>query len=110
MLHQEQKPHAAMKVDANHQYRSTSLVSNRKIKRPNGAGGPNRTKTYLYTHNCCHFSFIVKWDIYGFYVQLEFKTGASTHQHYPKIDKTFELLFPRRLLTQDQIDPTKAVI
>ena len=55
----------------------------------------------MHTNNYCHFSFIIKLDIYGFYVQLEF---------HPKIDETVELPFPTRLLTQDQIDHMKTVV
>ena len=99
-----------MKIDDDHKYRRTSLVNNRKNNRANGMSGPKRIKSYLHTGECCRFSFIVKWDIFGFYVQLEFKSGTQTHCNHPQIDKTLELPYPTRFLTADQIKHTKAVV
>ena len=44
------KPFTDMKVDADPQYCSTSLINNRKNNRPNGMSGPKRTKRYLHTN------------------------------------------------------------
>ena len=89
-------------------YRETSLVHNRKNSRKDGQILPRRTKTY--DSMVCNFALAVKWDKFGFYVELERRAGCPMHCNHPQLFDQNSLPFPTRLLTQDQVKNTKGVM
>jgi len=58
----------------------------------------------------CPFSFTIKWDNFGFYVNLDRKCGCSIHENHPKPFDPSSIPIPTRLLTQDEVDDTRYVV
>ena len=45
----------------------------------------------------CGFSALVKWDKFGFFVELEKCSGNEMHQYHPQIMDASVIPFPTRL-------------
>ena len=103
------KKSVAMPITKSMQYRETSLIKNRKNNRPDGQTGPKRRKVVGSTAKC-PFSFTVKWDHRGFYVELKQNAGDPCHKFHPQILKPTSMSFPTRLLSEEQLDDTKEVV
>jgi len=103
------KKSVAMPITKSMQYRETSIIKNRKNNRPDGQTGPKRRKVVGSTAKC-PFSFTVKWDHRGFYVELKQNAGDPYHKFHPQILKPTSMSFPTRLLTEEQLDDTKEVV
>ena len=99
----------AMAITDTSQYRESTLINNRKNNRENGLSLPKRVKINQ-TITRCPFTFTIKWDGIGFYIDLYRSSGNPMHCYHSKVFKPSALSFPSRLLTQEQIDDTKHVV
>jgi len=80
-------------VDLRHQ----SLVNDRQNNRAQGKRLVKKTQTSQ-CNRSCPFVFTIKFDIYGFYIQLERKAGNPYHNYHPSRDPN-SITVPKRLLT-----------
>ena len=99
----------AMAITDTAQYRESTLINNRKNNRANGLSLPKRVKIN-HTDNPCPFTFTVKWDGIGFYIDLFRSSGNPMHCYHSKVFKPSALSFPTRLLTHEQIDDARHVV
>ena len=113
----------AMDVTSDNPFRETSLIHNRRNNRRAGMKGPKRFKT---SNPCqegkdnendtctkkkfCRFRCMIKWDEFGFFVQLEKRSGNEMHQYHPRISDASIRPYSTRLLTQEQVENTRHVV
>ena len=88
-------------VDSSSCFRQTSLIANHKNKRPQGRSLPRRTNGRS-TQGTCMFRFVVKWDQYGFYVNLWRCSGNPEHSYHPRPTESQCGTFPTHLLTEEE--------
>ena len=100
----------AMPITDDNPFRSTSLVHDRKNSRGrNGIKLSKRVKTPM-QKVVCKMKFTIKWDEYGFYVELDRASGCHIHNDHPKPLDISAIPYPSRLLTQEQIEDTCQVV
>ena len=90
----------AMQLDENRQHRGTSLV-NDALENSRGKKGKSmpRKRNIAFDGTTCKFNFDVKWDQYGYFVNLFRGAGNPTHNNHPKpIDPTV-IPYPSHLLS-----------
>ena len=109
-IYRKQRESKAMEVTASNQYRQNTLINNRSNNRPDGKSGPKRVKTTNKNRGGCNFGFTIKWDVHGFYVELERNSGYPVHCNHPRVAESSLLPFPTRYLTSDDIESTKSVV
>ena len=92
-------------------YRNQSFVNDRVINaRPNGKNLPRRTSCLrpLNHQQVCPFSFVVKFDDIGYYIELNKLSPIKAHcNHFPYKDG--EMQMPKRLLTENQIELIRTI-
>jgi hypothetical protein len=49
---------------------------------------------------------MVKWDLHGFYINLQQKASNPYHTSHPKVLDPSSILLPTRLLTSNEIEDT----
>ncbi len=100
----------AMEVTEENPYRSACLINNDKAnRRENGKQKPRKIIT-ANTLNKCKFSLTIKWDEYGFYVNLKNRSGNPIHEHHPKEFDPSVIPISTRLLTDEQKQDTVHVM
>ena len=88
-------------------YWQGSLVNDEKSnRRVGGKKLPRRTTTSCFEYQKCPFSFTIKWDDIGYYINLSQKSGISIHKFHPKVYGDC-LPLPSRLLSQKNYDDLK---
>jgi hypothetical protein len=87
---------------ADNPHKKTSLVNDRQNNRgPIGISLPKRVKQTK-KDVVCKLQFTIKWDEYGFYVDLFRSSGCPLHNDHPRPLDISAIPFPTRLLTQQQ--------
>ena len=81
--------------------RLTTLVNNEANRRKGGRSLTRATKVRN-TSRLCPFQFRLSWDHLGFYVNLLKRSGEGHHRFHPKPSDPASMLFPSRLLTQQE--------
>ena len=89
-------------------FRSSSLVNDRKNQRKDGKKAPRRRKVALRTKRC-PFLFVVRWDAGGFFIELTRKQGNPVHVGHPKSVNLEDATFPPRLLKEDERESIRQV-
>lgn len=89
-------------------YRGTYMTNNDKRgRREDGKAGPRRTAVSDTSHKC-PFKFVLKWDEYGYFIELRKQAGHKTHKYHPKpVPKSTPL--PARLLTDGEIETVQHI-
>jgi hypothetical protein len=96
-----------MELTDEYQYRNTSLLNDRRYNRKQGQHFPKRIKTVDRRGGCtCKFQFMIKWDLHGFYINLQQKAGNPYHTSHPKILDPSSIPLPTHLLTSNKIEDT----
>jgi hypothetical protein len=96
-----------MELTDENQYRNTSLLNNRRNDRKQGQHCPKHIKMVDRGGGCtCKVQFIIKWDLHGFYINLQQKGGNPYHASHPKVLDPCSIPLPTRLLTSDKIEDT----
>ena len=102
---------SAMAITDSCQYRTTSLINDRKNNRQEGQSHPKRIKTVDQRGCTCRFQFMVKWDTgVCFYIDLRQRQGHPYHSSHLKLLSDTTIPLPTRLLTSDQVEETLDVI
>jgi len=100
----------AMPITAANPLKKTSLVNDRQNNRgPKGIFLPKRVKQTK-KNVICKLQFTIKWDEYGFYVELFRSSGCPLHNDHPRPLDISAIPFPTRLLTQQQREDTCQVV
>ena len=97
----------AMELADEYQCRNTSLLNDRRNNRKQRQHCPKHIKTVDRRGGCtCKFQFMVKWDLHGFYIDLQQKAGNPYHTSHPKVLDPSSIPLPKCLLTSDEIKET----
>lgn len=100
----------AMPVTAANPYKTTSLVHNRRNNRgPQGISLSKRVKTPN-QDVVCKLQFTLKWDKYGFYVELDRYSGCPIHNDHKRPLDISAMSYPSRLLSKEQWEDTCQVV
>lgn len=89
-------------------FRSSSLINDKKNQRKDGKKRPRRCKLASYSKRC-PFLFVVKWDAAGFFIDLTRKQGNPVHVGHPNLMNVEAAPFPTRLLTEDERESIRQV-
>ncbi len=54
----------------------------------------------------CKFQFMIKWDLHGFYINLQQKADNPYHTLHSKVLDPSSIPLPTRLLTSNKIKET----
>ncbi len=93
------------------QFRSTSLIIDRRNNRQHGQLLSKRIKVVDQRGCTCWFQFMVTWDInLCFYIDLWQGNGCSYHSSHPKLLDSTSIPLPTRLLTSDQMEEVLHVV
>jgi len=78
------------------------INNDKKGRRDDGRSGPRRTSV-AQTLRKCGFKFVLKWDEYGYYIELRWSSGCNLHLYHPQpIPNSTSL--PSRLYTEEDIE------
>ena len=100
-----------MELTEDCQFRSTSLINDRRNNRQHGQLLSKRIKVVDQRGCTCRFQFMVKWDInVCFYIDLRQQNGCSYHSSHPKLLNSTSIPLPTRLLTSDQMEEALHVV
>ncbi len=97
----------AMELTDEYQCRNTSSLNNRRNNRKQGQHFPKHIKMVDRRGGCtCKFQFMVKWDLHGFYIDLQQKAGNHYpyHTSHPKVLDPSSIPLLTHLLTSDKIE------
>jgi hypothetical protein len=97
----------AMELTDEYQYINTSLLNDRRNNRKQGQQCTKHIKTVARRRGCTRkFQFMVKWDLHGFYINLQQMACNPYHTSHPKVLDPSSIPLPTRMLTSDKIKET----
>jgi len=99
-----------LRVDEKNPFRGTSLINNQKNNRSGGKQKSKRTKQFHEHEKICKFGFLLKWDEFGFYIELACKAGNADHHGHGKILEKQAVPVPLRFLTSQEKDNARSVM
>ena len=97
-------------VDDKNPLRGTSLVNNRKNNRSGGKQKSKRTKQFHDHEKVCKFGFLLKWDEFGFYIELARRAGNADHEGHGQILEKQAVPVPLRFLTSQEKDNARSIM
>ena len=92
----------AAKTDENTKHRATSLI-NDALANSRGKMGllQPRKRKIAFEGTSCKFNFDIKWDDYGYYINLYREAGNPMHNNHPKPVDLSVIPYSSRLLTEE---------
>ena len=58
----------------------------------------------------CGFRFTMKWDKWGFYINLTHNSGTMVHSGHPRTFEPLDAAYPTRLISADEKVTAKAAV